>query len=99
VNKSIPTLVGAIALVGTVACSPVVATPSSQTPALSVAAATATRGDIQQTLSFSGDVRAQNQITVLPKASGRVEALAVGLQGLAQAAMESARAPQSGGRP
>src|SRR5207248_3024742 len=31
------------------------------------------RGDIQQTLTYSGDVRAKDQITVLPKASGRVQ--------------------------
>ena len=42
-------------------------------PALTVPAATAQRGEIQQTLSLSGDVRAREQITVLPKASGRVE--------------------------
>jgi RND family efflux transporter MFP subunit len=42
-----------------------------------VPAAAVTRGDIQQTLSLSGDVRAKDQITVLPKASGRVEQVLV----------------------
>jgi HlyD family secretion protein len=35
------------------------------------------RGDIQQTLSYSGDVRARDQINVLPKASGRIQQLLV----------------------
>jgi HlyD family secretion protein len=35
------------------------------------------RGDIRQTLSYSGDVRARDQISVLPKASGRIQQLLV----------------------
>src|ERR687886_2079080 len=49
----------------------------SQAQALSVPAATAQTGEIQQTLSYSGDVRAKEQITVLPKASGRVQRVLV----------------------
>ena len=40
-------------------------------------AAPAQRGDIQQTLSYSGNVQAKDQITVLPKATGRVEQVLV----------------------
>lgn len=50
---------------------------SSQPQAISVPAASAQRGDIQQTLTYSGDVRAKDQITVLPKASGRVQQVLV----------------------
>jgi RND family efflux transporter MFP subunit len=41
-------------------------------PAVAVSAETVHRGDITQTLAYSGDVRAKEQIYVLPKASGRV---------------------------
>ncbi len=71
------TLSGAVALVATVACTPASSSSGSQPAARVVPAATAQRGDIQQTLTFSGDVRAQNQITVLPKASGRVQQVLV----------------------
>ena len=43
----------------------------AQTQAITVPAAPAQRGDIQQTLSYSGNVQANDQITVLPKATGR----------------------------
>ncbi|MBV9577276.1 MAG: biotin/lipoyl-binding protein, partial [Chloroflexi bacterium] len=46
---------------------------ATQPPAVPVPASTASRGDIQQTLTYSGSVQARNQINVLPKASGRVE--------------------------
>src|SRR5215469_15749776 len=46
-------------------------------PAAAVTAQTATRTDIQQTLSYSGDIRARQQISVLPKASGRVDSMLV----------------------
>ena len=68
---------GAIVITATVACSPVLPMSSSQPAPLSVPATPAQRGDIAQTLSFSGDVRAQNQVTVLPKASGRVQQMLV----------------------
>ena len=68
---------GAIVMTATVACSPVLPMSASQPAQLSVLASPAQRGDIAQTLSFSGDVRAQNQVTVLPKASGRVQQMLV----------------------
>jgi RND family efflux transporter MFP subunit len=46
-------------------------------PAPPVAADTARRGDIQQSLAYSGDIRAREQINVLPKAAGRVERVLV----------------------
>ncbi len=49
----------------------------SQPTAISVPAAAAQRGDIQQTISYSGNVQAKDQITVLPKATGRVEQVLV----------------------
>src|SRR5260370_4104364 len=50
---------------------------STQAPAISVPAAPAQRGEIRQALSYTGDVRARDQITVLPKASGRVQQVLV----------------------
>src|SRR5262249_18270553 len=35
------------------------------------------RGDIQQSLSYSGDIRAREQISVLPKSTGRIEKVLV----------------------
>jgi membrane fusion protein, multidrug efflux system len=60
-------------------CTPLVpgASTSAQSQAIPVAAAPVQRGDIRQTLSYSGDVRARDQITVLPKASGRVQRVLV----------------------
>jgi multidrug efflux pump subunit AcrA (membrane-fusion protein) len=52
-------------------------TSATQTQALVVPAAAAQRGEIQQTVAYSGDVRAKEQITVLPKASGRVQRVLV----------------------
>jgi multidrug efflux pump subunit AcrA (membrane-fusion protein) len=72
-------LIGAIvgSTVFAAGCGPVAvpgaASSGSQVQALSVPAVAAQRGEIKQTLSFSGDVRAREQITVLPKASGRVQ--------------------------
>src|SRR5260370_33643073 len=54
--------------------APVVPTAA---PTVAVSADTAHRGDIQQTLAFSGEIRARRQISVLPKASGRVEQVLV----------------------
>src|SRR5438105_1749025 len=54
------------------------ATPApTAVPAAAVSAQNATRGDIQQTLSYSGDIRAREQISVLPKATGRVDSVLV----------------------
>ena len=47
--------------------------------AVTVPAIAVQRGDIQQTVAYSGDVRAEEQITVLPKASGRVQSVLVDL--------------------
>src|SRR5437868_9005353 len=62
-------------------CGPVTmpgaSSTASQVQALSVPAVAAQRGEIKQSLSFSGDVRAREQITVLPKASGRVQRVLV----------------------
>jgi HlyD family secretion protein len=52
---------------------------SPQAQAISVPAAAVQRGEIQQTIAYSGDVRAREQITVLPKASGRVKSVLVDL--------------------
>jgi RND family efflux transporter MFP subunit len=79
-TKKIAALSGAVGLVAvaaTVACTPVLGNSSNKAPAITVPAAAVQLGDIQQTLSLSGDVRAQNQITVLPKASGRVQQVLV----------------------
>src|SRR6266702_950171 len=42
-----------------------------------VSAEAAHRGDIQQALPYSGDIRAKAQINVLPKSTGRIEQLLV----------------------
>src|ERR1700736_2318575 len=52
-------------------------TSTAQTPAVTVPAVAVGRGEIQQTIAYSGDVRAREQITVLPKASGRVQRVLV----------------------
>src|SRR3981189_1924831 len=72
------------ALAGTLlvaACGPKPAATPAATPPLPpaapVTADTATRGAIQQTLSYSGDIRAREQVSVLPKATGRVEQVLV----------------------
>src|SRR5215472_12523898 len=63
------------------ACGPRPATTAVTTPtpvpAAAVTAQNASRGDIQQTLSYSGDIRAREQISVLPKATGRVDSVLV----------------------
>ena len=61
------------------ACGPQAASTPSPTPnpptATVVSADTVKRGDVQQTLALSGEVRAREQISVMPKASGRIENL------------------------
>jgi len=70
----------AVALVLT-ACGPQSASTPAPTPtrptAAVVSADTVKRGDIQQTLALSGEVRAREQISVMPKASGRIDQLLV----------------------
>jgi multidrug efflux pump subunit AcrA (membrane-fusion protein) len=53
------------------------ATARPTPPPAPVSADTARRGDIQQTLSYTGDIRAREQVSVLPKGSGRIERLMV----------------------
>ena len=48
-------------------------------PAVAVSVAPARQGPIQQSLSYSGDLVAARQITVLPRASGQIQDLPVGL--------------------
>jgi membrane fusion protein (multidrug efflux system) len=61
------------------ACAGQASAASAPKPALGipVAAEAARRGDIQQALSYSGEIRAKAQVTVFPKGSGRVERLLV----------------------
>src|SRR4051794_37366377 len=75
-------LIGAVlaTTVLVVGCSPVSvpgASNAAPTPVISIPAAEAQRGSIQQAISYTGDVRARDQITVLPKATGRVEQVLV----------------------
>lgn len=86
-----PLLVGA-AVAGTLlvaACGqkPATTPAASPTPVASapVTAQAATRGDIQQTLAYSGDIRAREQVSVLPKNSGRVEQVLVDVGSKVQA--------------
>src|SRR2546423_1792270 len=79
-------LVLTVALVASVVCAaacgplPLPGTSAgTQAQAITVPAAAAQRGEIRQTLTYSGDVRARDQITVLPKASGRVQRVLVDL--------------------
>jgi RND family efflux transporter MFP subunit len=78
-----PLLVGgalaSILLLGACGQKPSAAPAAAPTPvpASPVTAQTATRGVIQQTLSYSGDIRAREQVSVLPKNSGRVERMLV----------------------
>src|SRR5712691_1647914 len=46
-------------------------------PAAPVTAQQAKRGDIEQTLAYSGDIRSREQVSVLPKSSGRIERMLV----------------------
>src|SRR5438105_7188794 len=54
-------------------------------PSAPVTAQSATRGDIQQALAYSGDIRAREQVSVLPKATGRVETVLVDIGSKVQA--------------
>ncbi|MBV9324969.1 MAG: MMPL family transporter, partial [Chloroflexi bacterium] len=63
------------------ACGPRGAQPNNTATAapraMNVSAATVGRGDIQQTLDLSGDLRATQQVSVSPKGSGRLEQVLV----------------------
>src|ERR1700681_2865926 len=53
-------------------------TAAGQTkPVVTVPTTLIVRGPIQQVASFTGDIRASDQITILPKTSGRVERVLV----------------------
>src|SRR5919199_4660419 len=54
-------------------------------PAAPVAADTARRAPIQQSLAYSGDIRAREQVSVLPKSTGRVDRLLVDIGSRVQA--------------
>ncbi len=70
-------------------CAPQRTTQSAATqreaPVVPVEARAVQRGDIQQTLSYSGDLRAKSQITVFPKATGRVQQVLVDVGSRVQA--------------
>src|SRR5258708_31370725 len=53
------------------------ATAPTPVPAAPVTAQQAKRGDIQQTLAYSGDIRSREQVSVLPKSAGRIERMLV----------------------
>lgn len=76
--KLFSTVVAASVLVA--GCGPLAvpgASTATQAQAIPVPAVAAQRGEIRQTLTYTGDVRARDQITVLPKASGRVQRVLV----------------------
>ena len=60
-------------------------TAPRQAPAIAVSGVEVQRGDIQQALSYSGDIKASGQITVLAKATGRVQQLLVDVGSRVQA--------------
>src|SRR5919206_260732 len=57
--------------------APGAAAAATPVPAVAVAADTARRAPIQQSLAYSGDIRAREQVSVLPKSTGRVDRLLV----------------------
>lgn len=64
------------------ACAPQASPATSSAPpppAVAVSVALARHGPIQQRLTYSGDLVAARQITVLPKVSGQIQDLPVGL--------------------
>src|SRR5438094_3863180 len=74
----IPAAAGAL-LIGACGRPPAAAPAAGPTPvpAAPVTAQQAKRGDIQQTLAYSGDIRSREQVSVLPKSSGRIERMLV----------------------
>src|SRR6202171_1869329 len=70
-------LSGAIGVVLLVAaCAPATTAPSAS-PAVPVAVAEATQGVIQQTLSYSGELRAPAQVSIVAKVGGTIQHLPV----------------------
>src|SRR5947207_4126498 len=75
-------MIGALALSLLLAACQRTAAPAAAPaapPAPAVSAEAAQRGDIQQALAYSGDIRAKSQINVLPKSTGRIERMLVDL--------------------
>ena len=61
------------------ACSAPATTAPSASPAVAVAVAEATQGAIQQTLSYSGELRAPAQVSIVAKAGGTIQQIPVGV--------------------
>src|SRR6266851_106432 len=61
------------------ACSAPAPTAPSASPAVAVAVAEATQGAIQQTLSYSGELRAPAQVSIVAKAGGTIQQISVGV--------------------
>src|SRR5436190_7421857 len=57
--------------------APASAAAAPKALAAPVTANQVSRGDIQQSLAYSGDIRAREQISVLPKSTGRIEKVLV----------------------
>jgi multidrug efflux pump subunit AcrA (membrane-fusion protein) len=73
-------LTGAIGVVLLLAaCSAPATTAPSASPAVAVAVAEATQGVIQQTLSYSGELRAPAQVSIVAKVGGAIQQLTVGV--------------------
>ncbi len=67
--------VGAIAMLGFAACAAPAATPVAapkETRATQVRTAPVTRGDVVASLSFTGDVRSEAAVAVVPRVAGRI---------------------------
>jgi RND family efflux transporter MFP subunit len=65
----------AVALCAVVSgCATTASTPPVQSPSqpVTVAVQPATRGNIEQTLAYSGDIRAREQVSILPRSTGRI---------------------------
>ena len=82
IHRSLAPVAGLLASTLLVAaCGPVTlplpASQPAQPLAINVPAASVQRSDIQQAVSYSGDIRAREQITVMPKATGRVQRVLV----------------------
>src|SRR6266567_5850318 len=71
-----------VALFLSAACGPQPTQPQTEaakkpTPAIALNAEAAHRGAIQQTLSYSGEIRSREQVNITPKAAGRIQQLLV----------------------
>src|SRR5712692_8028234 len=59
--------------------SPSATTGSPAQPPLTVSEAQATQGSIHQTLSYTGELRAPGQVSILTRTAGTIQHLAVGV--------------------